>query len=88
MRARNTNTSSLEKRDVYQASACFAAFNVFFFVSTFFICLLLLFPEFDFLHLCFTFWAVSFLSATFACHNVGCYFGNQRNWNFFWLTEG
>ena len=27
-------------------------------------------------------WAVSFLSATFACHNVGRYLRNQRNWTF------
>ena len=32
-------------------------------------------------------WAVSLLSSIFACHNVGCYFGNQRNLNFFWLTD-
>ena len=57
---------------------------MFLFVWAFFICLLLLFPEFDFLH-CDSLWAVSFLSATFTCHNVGCYFRNQRNWNFFWL---
>ena len=48
----------------------FAASSSFFF-----------FPEFDFLH-CDSLWAVSFLSATFACHNVGRYLRNQRNSTF------
>ena len=80
--------------------ACFAAFNVFV-CFDFFLCLLLLFlapptpppPECHFLHLYFTLGCfihvcnVCMPYATFACCNVGCYFRNQKNWNFFWLND-
>ena len=47
-------TSSLEKHDVYKASACFAAFNIFACFDLFFLCLLalFLFTEFNCSHFC------------------------------------
>ena len=58
------------------------------FVLIFFLCLLLPFRflEFEILHFI-SLWVVSSMATTSPCPNVGCYFRNQRNWNFIWPAE-
>ena len=86
MTARNTNTSCLEKHDVYNRQHVLLRLMFLFALIISFVC------YFFFLNLtfyiCNSLWAVSFLSATFECHKCRLLFQGPKELEFLLAYRG